>query len=94
MLRRFKKLWRYKTLLGAVHGARWCAIRTGNHYGLISKTTRVEKAPGVRHPVVMRVGGSSDPEVFDQIFFDTIYAEVVSLLHASRFIVYLGDNFR
>ena len=92
MLRRLKKLWRYKTLLGTVHGAQWCAIRIGNHYGLVPKMTRLEKAPGARHPVVMRVGGSSDPEAFDQIFVDAILAEVVAEVDAPRVIVDLGAN--
>jgi hypothetical protein len=92
MLRRIKKLWRYKTLMGAVHGVRWLAIRAGNHYGLISKTTRVEQAPGALHPVVMRVGGSSDPEVFDQSFIDAILAEFVSRVGDARVIVDLGAN--
>jgi hypothetical protein len=89
---KLEKLWRYKTLFGTVHGAKWCAIRVGNRYGLMPKMTRVEKVPGVPHPVQMRVGGSSDPEAFDQIFIDAILAEVVAGVDAARVIVDLGAN--
>jgi FkbM family methyltransferase len=89
---RWQKVWRYKTLLGTVHGARWCAIRAVNRYGLVSKTTRTEKAPGARYPVLMRMGGSSDPEVFDAIFIDTILGELASRVHGARVIVDLGAN--
>jgi FkbM family methyltransferase len=40
----------------------------------------------------MRVGASSDPEAFDQIFFDTIFAELVSRVGTARVIVDLGAN--
>jgi hypothetical protein len=56
------------------------------------KMTRLEKAPGVPHPVQMRVGGSSDPEAFDQIFVDAILTEAVAGVNAARVIVDLGAN--
>jgi FkbM family methyltransferase len=40
----------------------------------------------------MRVGGSSDPEVFDQIFIEAILAELTSRVRAARVIVDLGAN--
>jgi len=40
----------------------------------------------------MRVGGSSDPEVFDQIFIDAILGELVSRVRAACIIVDLGAN--
>jgi FkbM family methyltransferase len=92
MLRRCKKLLRYMNLLGVAQGMRWAAIRAGNRYNLVSRTTRVEKAPGTLHPVAMRVGGSSDPIVFDQIFINAELADLTSRVRGARVIVDLGAN--
>jgi hypothetical protein len=46
----------------------------------------------VQHSVLMRLGGSSDPEVFDQIFIERSLAEVVSRIRSARVIVDLGAN--
>lgn len=87
----FKKVWRCVALLGAVRGVRWCAIRAGNKFGLYSKTD-MENVPNAQYPVFMRSGGSSDPEVFDQIFVEEILAEVVSRTRSAQFIIDLGAN--
>ena len=92
MLSRCRKLLRYIKLLGTVEGVRWFAIRVGNHYNLLLRTTIVEKAPGILHPVAMRVGGSSDPIVFDQIFIDADLADLTSRVRAPRVIVDFGAN--
>jgi FkbM family methyltransferase len=92
MLRRSKKVLRYINLLGVAQGMRWAAIRAGNRYNLVSRTTRVEKAPGTLHPVAMRVGGSSDPMVFDQIFINAELADLTSRVRGARVIVDLGAN--
>src|SRR5262245_46133614 len=88
----FRKLWRCVTRFGVFYGVRWCAVRAVNRVGLIPKTTSMEKAPGVQHSVLMRLGGSSDPEAFDQIFIERILAEVVSRIRSARVIVDLGAN--
>ena len=91
MLRRFRKLLRYIKLLGVARGARWAAIRVGNRYNLNSRTT-TGKAPGTLHPVAMRVGGSSDPMVFEQIFIDAELADLTLRVDGARVIVDLGAN--
>src|SRR5215470_549564 len=92
MLRRFRKLLRYMNLLGVARAVRWVAIRVGNRYNLVSRTTRVEMAPGMLHPVAMRVRGSSDPMVFDQIFIDADLADLTARVSGARVIVDLGAN--
>jgi FkbM family methyltransferase len=92
MLRWSKKLLRYVELLGVAQGLRWAVIRFGNDYNLVSRVTRVQKAPGTRYPVAMRVGGSSDPMVFDQIFIGAHLADLTSRVREARVIVDLGAN--
>jgi FkbM family methyltransferase len=90
MLHRCRKLLRYLNLMGAAEGVHWAAIRVGNRYNLVSRTTRVQKAPGTLYPVTMRVGGSSDPMNFDQIFIDAYLADFTSRVRCARVIVDLG----
>ena len=92
MLRQARKLLRYMRLLGVVQGLNWLAIRTGDRFNLISGVRCVQKPPGAQYPVVMRVGGSSDPQVFDQIFIDADLAGVISRVRDARVIVDLGAN--
>jgi len=50
------------------------------------------KAPGVDDPVTMRVGGSSDPLVFEQIFINAELTNLISRVRDVRTIVDLGAN--
>jgi FkbM family methyltransferase len=92
MLRQAQKLLRYKNLLGARQGLRWFLIRIGNRLNLISGVRNVRNPPGAQYPVVMRVGGSSDPAVFDQIFINSDLAVLTSHVRDARVIVDLGAN--
>src|SRR5215831_19899403 len=91
MLRLSRKLLRYLKLMGVTQGLRWLVIRIGDRFNLIAGV-RIGNVPGVRHPVVMRVGGSSDPQVFDQIFIDANLADVIGRVRDARVIVDLGAN--
>jgi FkbM family methyltransferase len=91
MLRLFRKLLRYLNLMGVAQGTRWLTIRAGDRFNIISGVRRV-RPPGTQHPVMMRVGGSSDPQVFDQIFIDADLADLTCRVRDARTIVDLGAN--
>ena len=91
LLRYSKKLRRYMSLLGFAPGVRWLAIRVADRFKIISGETRV-RPPGVKHPVTMRVGGSSDPLVFEQIFINAELEALIRRVRNARTIVDLGAN--
>jgi FkbM family methyltransferase len=91
MLRFCRKLLRYLKLMGVARGTRWLAIRVGDRFNIISGLRRV-RPPGAPHPVTMRVGGSSDPLVFDQIFVNADLADLICRVPDARTIVDLGAN--
>lgn len=92
MLRLTGNLLRYAKRMGPVQAVRWLAIRVGDRYNLISGVRSVERPPGARHPVAMRVGGSSDPLVFDQLFIYADLADMIGRVRDARVIVDLGAN--
>ena len=92
MLHLSRKLFRYVKLMGVSQGLRWLAIRVGDRFNLVAGVRRMRKVPGAQHPVIMRVGGSSDPQVFDQLFIDADLAGVIGRVREARVIVDLGAN--
>ena len=86
-----RRLLRYLQLMGAVQGTRWLAIRVGDRFSIISGVRRV-RPPGIQHPVMIRVGGSSDPLVFDQIFINAELGEVIGRVRNVRTVMDLGAN--
>src|SRR5436190_24028900 len=93
MLRFCRKLLRYLKLMGVARGTHWVGIRVGDRFNIISGLRRV-RPPGVQHPVTMRVGGSSDLLVFDQVFINADLADLISRVPDARTIVDLGANVR
>jgi FkbM family methyltransferase len=91
LVRLSRKLWCYLSLLGFARGTRWLILRVGDRFRIISGERRV-RPPGVEHPVTMRVGGSSDPLVFDQIFINGDLANLIGRVREARTIVDLGAN--
>ena len=77
--------------MGVAGGTRWLAIRVGDRFNIISGVRRV-RPPGAQHPVTMRVGGSSDPLVFDQIFINAELADLICRVPDARTIIDLGAN--
>jgi FkbM family methyltransferase len=91
MLRFWPRILRYLKLMGVAGGTRWLAIRVGDRFNIISGVRRV-RPPGAQHPVTMRVGGSSDPLVFDQIFINAELADLICRVPDARTIIDLGAN--
>lgn len=91
MLRFCRMLLRYIKLMGVAQGTRWLAIRVGDRFSIISGVRRV-RPPGAQHLVTLRVGGSSDPLVFEQIFVNAELADLICRVRDARTIVDLGAN--
>ena len=91
LLRYSAKVRRYLNLLGFARGTRWLAIRVADRFKIVSGERRV-RPPGVEHRVTMRVGGSSDPLVFEQLFIDAELEGLVRRVRDARTIMDLGAN--
>ena len=88
---RFKTLRKYQRTLGLVAGARWSLLRSADFRGLLRKKT-VQLHPRVlAHPVHVRMQGSSDQNVFEQIFVRRDF-DVSGLLDPPQLIFDLGAN--
>ena len=91
-LRHLKKLSRYPSILGSTNGIRWAGLRIADRYNFIPISTKMVNVPEVEYPMTVRVGGSSDPKVFDQIFIDREFEPLVERVRDPRVIVDLGAN--
>lgn len=76
--------------LGFGCGTRWTILRSANYRGWIRNSVRVHPSQ-LDHPVTVRMGTSSDPDVFDQLFLADELAFAKSLSNI-RTIVDLGAN--
>jgi FkbM family methyltransferase len=86
---RLRKLAKYWGRLGVVAGTKWYVVRGVNRRARLQRTQIRPK--GLDHAVELRMGESSDGDVFEQIFADREYA-FVGELREVRTVLDLGAN--
>jgi FkbM family methyltransferase len=88
---RLRALRDYQRNLGTGCGLRWYMLQSLETHGRLKAPVSVRPAK-LRHKVLLRTGGSSDPDVFWQIFLKNEYAFIDSLTDDVRTVIDLGAN--
>jgi FkbM family methyltransferase len=68
MLNQLRTLSRYLSTFGFFTGLRWYTIRWADSRGFLSRSTVTISVKRLQHPLTARTKGSSDLDVFDEIF--------------------------